>query len=293
MHQTSFPQRFGTPKGTPIDKDFPSSARIALCYILLDLNTKQYLVKEESVLIEINRLGRLTIKDIENTDRKEFIYELMIRIGKLTWDQVYTFCERAYQKLLIEYGDGFNNQYVSIDEVRNYYSSEINQLLDEENLAYHFEDGVFQRRGRAQTQKALEKTGAVLSDPSLEKVKLLFNKARRYYDARPEPDLENCVKESLCALEAAIEIITGKSASKDFEKAVKQLEGNGNNQIPTPIAQTMIKIYSYRGSGQGVAHAALQGNRVAPEDAELVLSLTADFITYLANLYPREPEIPF
>ena len=56
----------------------------------------------------------------------------------------------------------------------------------------------------------------------------------------------------------------------------------------------MIKLHGYRGSGRGVAHAALEGNRVSEIDAELVLSLTAAYITYLVDLFPdSEDEIPF
>jgi hypothetical protein len=235
----------------------------------------------------------LTSTDIGRIENHAFIDQLMLRLNKLNWDQVYTFCERTYDKLLTPIERDINEYGVSIEEVRNYFSQEINQLIEEENLAYHFIDGFFERIGRAQTQKAVERVGSVLSDPRLEKVKTFFNKARKYFDARPKPDLENCVKDSLCALEAAVEILTSKPVSKDFERTIKQLEGNNPKQIPVPIAQSMIKLYTYRGSGQGVAHAALQGNRVAPEEAELVLSMTADYITYLANLFPFEEEIPF
>jgi hypothetical protein len=132
-----------------------------------------------------------------------------------------------------------------------------------------------------------------LAAPRLEKVKNHYNKARRFFDARPIPDLENCVKEALCALEACIEIVASKNASKEFEKAIRQLQGNNTNQIPSPIGEGMIKLHSYRGSGQGVAHASLQGNRVALVDAELVLSLVATYITYFVDLFPPTEDIPF
>lgn len=42
-----------------------------------------------------------------------------------------------------------------------------------------------------------------------------------------------------------------------------------------------------------MAHAALEGNRVEEHDAELVLSVTAAYITYLVALLLEEDEIPF
>ncbi len=293
MGAIPFSQRFGNSKEKYIGDDFPQKAKIALCYIFEDLKEKFYLANEKQVILELNRLGRFTSDDIGNSEKTSFTTKLLLRLNKLSWDQVYTFCERAYIKLLTPIEGNLNEDYVPIEEVRNYFSQEINQLINEENLAYYFNQGIFERRGRAQTQQAIEKTGTVLSNPRLEKVKKHFNKARKFFDNRPYPDVENCVKDSLCALEAAVEILSNKRASNDFEKAVKQIEGNNLKQIPSPIAQCMIKLYSYRGSAQGAAHASLQGNRVSIEDAELVLSLTADFITYLVNIFPPEEEIPF
>ena len=293
MTKTPLSQRIGKKIGTPIDSDFPSSARTALVYLLVVLNQKFYLVDEKKVLLELNRTGRLTKPEIDALSSKEFVNQIGWRVNKLSWDQVFLFCERVYSNLLCAVGDPFEEDYVDLIEVQKYFSKEINQIMEEENILFNFSNGEFHRRGRAQTQKALERVGAVLSDPKLDGVKNHYNKARKFFDNRSSPDFENCVKESLCALEAAVEILSGKKASNDFEKSIKQLQGNGKKQIPSPIGEAMIKIHGYRGSGQGVSHAALQGNRVELVDAELILSLVASYITYLVDLFPSTDEIPF
>jgi hypothetical protein len=95
-------------------------------------------------------------------------------------------------------------------------------------------------------------------------------------------------------LEACLEILTQKPASKDFTKVVKQLQGNAIDEIPPPVAEGMIKLHGYRGSGQGVAHAALAGTKVSELEAELVLNLVASYITYLVDLFSHpEDEVPF
>lgn len=288
-----FPKRFVFQDEKLIDNDFPQKARIALGYVFSDLKLKWYLVNENQVFLELNRTGRLTSRELGDIDQNQesFINQFMTKLNKLTWYQVYYFCERAYEKLLCDVEANFS--YTSIEEVRNYYTKEINKIILEENLSYYMNNGVFERRSHIQTQKSLEKAGSVLSDPRLNKVKIHFNKAKKFFDARPQADLENCVKDALCALEASIEILTSKKASNDFEKSIKQLEGNKSRQIPSPIAQSMIKLHSYRGSAQGVAHAALDGNKLGPEEAELVLSLTADFITYLVSSFPFIEDVPF
>lgn len=293
MTDYSISQRLGRDPGKIIDNDFPSTARTALSYLLADLREKGYLVYDSIFMRELNRIGRITKRDIIQPEPQDFQNQIYVRIIRLSWYRVYFFCERIYFKLLNCIGNENDEYYLSLAEVRAYFTNEINLIMDEENLAFHFLDGQFYRRGRAQTQKAFERVGAVLASPRLEKVKNHYNKARRFFDERPNPDVGNCVKESLCALEASVEILTSRNASKDFEKVIRQLQGNGPNQIPSPIGEGMIKLHSYRGSGQGVSHASIQGNRVDLIDAELVLSLVASYITYLFDLFPSEEDISF
>jgi hypothetical protein len=291
MNKIPFSKKFSKNNEKLIDDDFPESARIALSYIFADLNKKQFLENEESIYLEINRIGRFSEINTNAQLKSPFYNNILEAIQKLRWDQVYLLCERTYSKLLNEFDNDFMKIYVPLEDVQNYYSKEINQLICEENLGFNFLDGSFERKGRAQTQKAIDRVGTVLSDPRLEKVKYHFNKARNFFNQIPTPDLENCVKDSLCALEAALEVFTGKPSSNDFDIVVKQLERG--NQIPSPIAQSIIKLHAYRGSATGVAHAALNGNRLTSAEAELVLSLVADYVTYLSNVFPPEEEIPF
>ncbi len=290
-NQSNFKQRIGVEQGKPIENEFPQSARTALAYLFADLDDKGFLIEKKRVLRELNRIGRLTSDGSASKKDKNpaFANQLANGLYRLNWHQVYSFCERVYTNFLMEDPFGFN----SIQDVQQYFSQEINTILDEENISFRFVNGQFHRRGRAQTQKAIERVGSVLSNPTLSVVRNYYNKARKFFDQRPNADFENCVKEALCSLEACVEILTGKRASKDFEKSIKQLLGNNDKQIPSPIGEGMIKLHAYRGSGQGVAHAAIQGTRVSSLDAELVLSLTASYITYLADLYLPKEDVPF
>ena len=246
---------------------------------------------------ELLRTGRLLAADFAFKANTPFLQQTLELLRKMEWWQVYTLCERIYRYQIREAGwrDEGNDWIVSKtkDEMRSYFSDQINDILAEENIAYQFLDGEFQRQGRAQTQRALQRVGRVLGQARLSTVRNHYNKARKFFDARPVSDAENCVKEALCALEACLEVLSGRPASKDFAKTVQQLKGNEVRQIPPPIAEGLIKLHGYRGSGQGVAHAALEGNRVTELDAELVLSLVASYISYLVDLLTEPEEIPF
>jgi hypothetical protein len=280
------------PNMKPISSDFPKKGRIALGYALEQLERKGLIASAGDIILEIKRVGRFTTPDIESIERDEYTTYLISLIMKLEWYQVYYFCERIYANFLkeMEYFDG---TVATIDDAQWAFTNEINQIMEEENLAYYFENGLFYRRGRAQTQKALERVGTVLGDPRLEKVRKLFNKAKASFDKRPEADVENCVKDAVCALELCLEILLSKPVGKDFSGALKRLQGNGSKQIPVPIGESMIKLHSYRGSGVNIAHGTTEGNKVTIIEAELVLSMVATYITYLVDLMPLDDDIPF
>jgi len=261
---------------------------------------KKYLRNDwGEIITELYRTGRLAESEFNFDFDTPFSERLQAILPKLKWYQVYQFCERVYENLLELrefYSEELSTVVVdeSLPDTKGFFTDELNLILAEDNLAFHFVDEKFERRGRAQTQVSFQRVGTVLNYPILSKVRGYYSKARKFFDQRPNPDMENCIKESLCALEACVEALTGKPASNDFTKVINQLKGNDPKQIPAPIAEAMIKLHAYRGSGQGVAHAALQGTKVSEIEAELVLSLVATYITYLVDLLMEtENEVPF
>lgn len=299
MTSVPFRQRFGLDESKPIDNDFPESARIALAYLIKDLKEQRAFsdFDGDGVATEALRTGRLTNEECPFDRNTSFFSRILEPLKSMRWWQIYTFCERIFRYHLGEAGwVADDEQWVvsrTKEEVRAYFTSQVNEILAEENMAYRFQDGQFQRQGRAHTQRSFQRVGNVLVQARFNDARNHYNKARKFFDMQPEPDVQNCVKEAICALEAGLETLSQRPASKEFAKVVKQLEGNGARQIPPPIAEGMIRLHGYRGSGQGVAHAATTGNRVTAVDAELVLSLVASYITYLADILTEEEEIPF
>ena len=186
--------------------------------------------------------------------RAPFAAQILEPLRAMQWYQVCTFCERVYRFCISEVGwhdDSSDEWHVTAtkQEVQADFAEQLNAILVEEHIAYRFVDGEFQRQGRAQTQKNLQRVGTVLGLPQLRAARKHFVNAQKFFDHRPEPDLPNCVKEALCALEAALEVLSQKPASNEFTKVVKQLLGNHEKQIPPPIAEGMIRLHAYRGSG--------------------------------------------
>lgn len=296
-----FSQRFSVIDTPPISDDIPKSARIALAHLFVHLHDDRCIRNDYSAFEKkVYRAGRFTGDEFDRTYH-DFFKIIMEPILQMEWFRLYGFIERVYDRLLMAvqepeiYNDPDSDwvEITSLKDVRGEFSNEIEVWLSEENLAYTFVGGQFQRRGRAVTQKNVERVGSVLGAQKLLDVRRHYNKARGFFDLLPEPDTKNCIKEALCALEACVEVMSGLPASNNFTKTIKQLQGNEVKEIPPAIAESMIKLFAYRGSGQGVAHAALSGSKVTELEAEVVLNLTASYITYIVDLLHAEEEIPF
>jgi hypothetical protein len=297
MEHIPFRQRLGPGAEKLVEHDFPIDARIGLAYLLADLHSKSYLKNQESVFGELFRRARFAaLPSLDYTNL--FFANILEPLKGMEWWAIYDFCERVYEGLLapVGYRDAYDVwvEEVGLSDIRNYFSTELNLLLAEENIAYQFVDGRFQRRGRAQTQKNIQRMGSVLATPALADVRRHYNKARQFFDQKPEPDSANCIKEALCSLEACLGVFYKEDFSADFTKLVKRHQGNGPSEIPSPIAEGIIKLHAYRGSGQGVAHAALEGSRVSEVEAELILNLVASYVTYLVDMFAKVGEdVPF
>lgn len=285
-----FSQRFGTGLPTaPLEKDVPESARVGLLNILGGLVRNDYISAWPVIVTEALHVGRRLRQEFPDSspDADEDICITIVK--EMPWDKFYVFCEKVYTVL-----QASNYEDRSLVEAQQFYADEINELMAEENLAYEFANGLFHRRGRPQTQKSLQRVSAVLSDPRYLQVRNHYNKAVNFFNERPEPDVQNCIKEAVCAIEAFVEILFGNKAAKNFDDVIRSKQGNSAGQIPPTIGESIIKLRAFRGNAQGVAHAALGGGYTDTVEAELVLSLVATYITYLNDRFQtKEEEIPF
>ncbi len=302
--EISFNQRFGINTQSVKADIFPDTARNGLMYIFEKL-VKKCLIQNNpnsnegwaSIYRETLRTAKTNYEEIDS--KTCTAVNVDYQVTNLKWNEVYILCERVFKNLLSDnkYYNDYTNEWViniELKEAQDEYTREINNLLSEENLPFIFEEGVFVRPGKAQTQKNINKAASVLIKQELKKTREHFNKALEFFSSPDKPDYKNAVKESLCSLELAAEIVSGLKISKDFSKEVLKISGVEINQIPSPIIGSMIKIFAYRGTGDGVAHGTSEGLRVTIYEAELVLSIVAAFITYLVTYFDSiKEDIPF
>ena len=107
-----------------------------------------------------------------------------------------------------------------------------------------------------------------------------FEKAVRALNVRPNPDVENCVKDAVAAIESVGRIIVNDEKAL-LPDIIKDMTKKGI--IPKPLDQAIQKVYEYRGSEPGVAHGAVQASKVTVDEAEFVLAMSAAMIIYLVK----------
>jgi AbiJ N-terminal domain 4 len=274
-----------------VDDDFPASARAGLLHVLDEAISKDYVSTWSVVGHELQRIARLPRTELGEVGATAIL-------DSLDWDRVFDFCERLFSHLA-QAGQGLvNGSLIRHDRVRaqEFIAEELQRLFQEENLAYEFSDGAVRRRGRRHTADRVVSAEGVLVSAGLESARQHFAKAQRYFRDRTNPDLENAVKEAVCAVEDAAKKLFPDANGATLGDVVKWLTGPEPGKLPKAIAQTLTGAYAFRSGGDGVGHGGSTGGAVTTDIAEYILAMAASQIILLADLaarQPREDEPPF
>lgn len=270
MFPDLFSKRYGlrpTPQGLMYE-DVPERARVGLYHIV-----KQFFEKGYSYLglyrvlcialrIPVNR-------KVEVSSSQDFRASLEIEqlIVSCQWWQFYDICEILWEGLK------------SKDD-KNNLSEEIDTLFREEHLGFELRDGKVEKIGSGFIDARIEEARYLLKEPEFKGADKHFEKAMKALNARPNPDVENCVKDAVSAIESVGRIIVNdeKALLSDIIKEMAK-----NKTIPKPLDEAIQKIYAYRGDQPGVAHGLVGTSKVTIDEAEFVLAMSAAIIIYLVK----------
>lgn len=283
-----------------IDAAFPPSARIGLLHLLLDLIERNFLIDWISVARELERIGRLPPTGYNNSKSASLQQAQMNAkeaLDGLEWDKAYDFCERLHNHLAREVGHHYNDEYeiqTPKSEVQEYIASELQRLFFEEELSFEFTEGLVRRRGRKHTVDMTSRAQVVLGDIRLASARRHYDKAMQFFRSPSKPDYENCVKEAVCAVEAAGKILFPAAKATTLGDLVKWFTLKKDVTIPKALTQTISGIYAYRSGGNEVGHGGAAGGVATPEVAEYVLAVCASQIIYLVDISnSQENDVPF
>lgn len=103
--------------------------------------------------------------------------------------------------------------------------------------------------------------------------------ALKHLADKTSPDYRNSIKESISAVEAACQIVTGDPKAT-LGQAAKKLEENGVNLHPA-FRIALEKMYGYTNDAEGIRHALLDEATLDADDARFMLVSCSAFVNYL------------
>lgn len=170
-----------------------------------------------------------------------------------------------------------------VGEARYQYTKDINNLLSSENLGWRLKKGRLERLGSEFLDKeVVEKVSKLLLNPDFIGPNNQFNKALEFFSKRPKPDLENCVKEAVCALEGLVRILL-KDKNITFGDAINHMVGR--KIIRKPLDKTFHSLYGFVSSEPGPRHGAHILPTIDLAETEYVLYNAATCMLFLADKF--------
>ena len=268
MFPDLFSKRYGlrpTPEGLMYE-DIPERARTGLYHIVRQFFDNKYVALYNVLCVAL----RIPVnRHVQTSPVPDFNASLEIEklITDCQWWQFCDMCEVLWQGLK------YKNE-------RNSLSDEINALFREEHLGFELREGKVEKTGSGFIDARVKEARYLLKEPEFKGADEHFEKALKALNTRPNPDVENCIKDAVAAIESAGRIIVNdeKALLSDIIKEMAK-----NKIIPKPLDEAIQKIYAYRGDQPGVAHGSVAPSKVTIDEAEFVLAMSAAIIIYLVK----------
>lgn len=280
------------PENTEIQlKEFDKRTRVQLQNMISELyvlvfGSNEYHLKEQQQKFIRYVLGTIYSEciDARKTYRVEEIFGVMNNtISHGTFDEVLTLLEAliVYWELYLKEHDIYlYNAIVSKHNVKSLYEY-ANCLFEKEYIGYRFVDNIIVPISDSYEADTINETLNCKYQPVREHI----SKANSLLADRDKPDYENSIKESIAAVEAMSEIITGiKGKEATLANMLKKIEDRGI-KIHGGLKSAFDKLYGYTSDANGIRHAGdIGGPSSTFEEAKFMLVACCAFINYLIAL---------
>ena len=201
----------------------------------------------------------------------------IIKIAEKVFDnalfnEVFDFLELLANHRYDKYEDGKRKSFYGL----------INSIFEMEYVGYRFVDG----RITPITDK--NEIGSIedACNNEFEGTRAHIKKAVGFIADREHKDYQNCIKESISAVESICSIIAGQKKSS-LDDALKNLQKKGV-KIHPQLELAFSKLYAYTNSEKGVRHAnGMFESNVTFEEAKFMLVSCSAFVNYLTANYGK------
>lgn len=111
-----------------------------------------------------------------------------------------------------------------------------------------------------------------------------LSSALRLLSDRKDPDYRNSVKESISAVEAVVQSLTGDPHA-ELGKAMRLLEREA--PVHGAFAAALRSLYGYTSDADGIRHALIEAPNLDAPTAKFMLVVCSAFVVYLIQQVPR------
>ena len=153
-----------------------------------------------------------------------------------------------------------------------------NSVLERENSAYRFVENTITQMTSAQEIESIEE--AIGSAGVFSGVQTHIKAALEHLSRRKNPDYRNSMKESISAVEAICQLISGEP-NAELGQALKVLENK--RVIHGALKKAFSSLYGYTSDADGIRHAMLEQSDVSVSyvDAKYMLVACTSFTNYI------------
>lgn len=220
--------------------------------------------------------------DVRKIYRDNYVFELVNNsIQNDDYDDVLTLIEAIVQYWDQYLREKLDYRYYNI-HLKQYQMESIyervNEFFEKEYIGYRFLDEVIVPISDEYEFDAVSEALVNRYQP----VQDHLAKANRFLADRESPDYENSIKESISAVEAICEILTGlKGKEASLGNMLKKLEKNGVI-IHSGLKSAFNILYGYTSDANGIRHAGdIGGPSSTFEEAKFMLVTCSAFVNYL------------
>lgn len=151
-----------------------------------------------------------------------------------------------------------------------------NSMFKRELSGYRFVGDIITPITSEQEIAEIEET--LTSKDSLQPITIHLQSALDLFSDRKSPDYRNSIKESISAVEAMCNLITGKEKAT-LGDALKRI--TGKIELHPALQESFSHLYGYTSDADGIRHALLDEGTLDSEDAKFMLVSCSAFINYL------------
>lgn len=162
------------------------------------------------------------------------------------------------------------------DEMAGQFSEFCNYVLEREMSAYRLVDG---KMVEITSEEELESIDQALKNTEkFNGINAHLKAALAMLSDRKSPDFRNSIKESISAVEAMAQKLTGDTKAT-LGAALKVLEQKSS--IHPALKSSLSSLYGYTSDAQGIRHAMLDEPNLSFNDAKFMLVACTAFVNYL------------